>query len=67
MYGVGIDIDEETYGSEGLDAGEDDYAGGRTIYLEDTNSEKMTVTFCRPSFWIIGDYDIIIEKPMEKK
>lgn len=68
MYAVDIDyIVEEWYGSEGLDTGDDHYITGRRIYLRDLEIEEITLKFHMPSFWIVGDYDIMIEKPIYKE
>jgi len=69
MYGVemdyfGDDLGNEWYGSEGLDAADDDYTRGTRIYLKDLESESVELKFHMPSFWILGDYDIVVEKPV---
>lgn len=65
MYNIDVDVENETYGMSGLNTGDDHYTNGWTIYLAELESETMTVDFEMPSFWIVGDYDIIIEKPMK--
>ena len=65
MYNADFDVENESYGRSGLDTGSDDYSiKGWTIYLEDTESNTLTAKFYMPYFWIVGDYDIIIEKPV---
>lgn len=69
LYDVDIDYNmiEDWYGSEGLDAGDDYTVKGTRIYLKNLESDKITLKFHLPSFWIVGDYDIIIEKPVYKE
>lgn len=71
MYSVEIDVAEEIYASGGLDTESsyegDSYVRGRTIYFKDIDAKKMTITFHMPSFWILGDYDIVIEKPVYRE
>ena len=66
MYCVDLDLEEEYgeyFGGEGLDAGNNYYINGNRYYLTDLEKETIKVKFHMPSFWIVGDYDIIIEKP----
>ena len=64
MYSVKLDyLGNEWYGSEGLDAGDDAYTSGTRLYLKDLESKEVELKFHMPSFWILGDYDITIEKP----
>ena len=67
MYRVDLEIEEEwgeIYGGEGLETGKDYFVDGGRYYLADLEKESLKVKFHLPSFWIKGDYDIIIEKPV---
>ncbi|MBQ7084693.1 MAG: hypothetical protein IJM95_05515, partial [Anaerotignum sp.] len=64
MYSVKLDyLGNGWYGSEGLDAADDAYTAGTRLYLKDLESKEVELKFHMPSFWILGDYDITIEKP----
>ena len=68
MYGVEMDyFGNEWYGSEGLDAADDYYTRGTRIYLKDLGSDSVELNFHMPSFWILGDYDIVVEKPVYRE
>ncbi len=65
MYGVGVEIDAETFSRSG-EGGWSEEAGAEetdTILLKRTDAESIQLTLENPSFWIEGDYDIIIKKP----
>lgn len=65
MYGVGVEIDAETFSRSG-EGGWCEEAGAEeteTILLKRTDAESIQLTLENPSFWIEGDYDIIIKKP----
>ena len=67
MYRVDLEIEEEwgeIYGGEGLETGKDYFVDGGRYYLADLEKESLKVKFHLPSFWIKGDYDIMIEKPV---
>lgn len=69
MYNVNLSPEEDfdvLYGSEGLDCGEDYYMHGERYYLTDMKKETLQMKFHMPSFWIVGDYDIMIEKPVKE-
>ena len=68
MYNADFDVENGSYGRRGLDTGSDDYSiKGWSIYLEDTESKTLTAKFHMPSFWIVGDYDIVIEEPVSRE
>ncbi len=65
MYGVGVEIDAETFSRSG-EGGWSEEAGAEeteTILLKRTDAESIQLTLENPSYWIEGDYDIIIKKP----
>lgn len=65
MYGVGVEIDAETFSRSG-ESGWSEEAGAEeteTILLKRTDAESIQLTLENPSYWIEGDYDIIIKKP----
>ena len=67
MYWAALSSEEEygaLYGSTGLDTGDDYSVGGERYYLKDLEKETLKVKFHMPSFWILGEYDIVIEKPV---
>lgn len=67
MYNINLSPEEEfgiLHGSEGLDSGDDYYMHGERYYLADMEKETLQLKFHMPSFWIVGDYDIVIEKPV---
>lgn len=69
MYRIELSGEEEygeIYGSTGFDTGDDYFVEGRRFYLTDLEKKTMKVKFHMPSFWILGEYDIVIEKPMEE-
>lgn len=63
MYVVNLDV-REAYESERLDTGGDSFVSGVRCCLKDTEQKTMQMTLDKPSFWIIGDYEIVIEKPI---
>ena len=66
MYRVNLEMEEEwgeIYGGKGLDTGKDNFIAGGRYYLADLEKESLKVKFHLPSYWIKGDYDIIIERP----
>lgn len=68
MYKVNLEIKDDAgkiYGSEGLYAGDDYFTEGTRYHLTDTEQERVQLKFHMPSFWIMGDYDIVMEKPMD--
>lgn len=67
MYTVHLDAAEDWYAMGGIDTGDEDFVYGEEIYLSDLEIETLTVTFDKAAYWIEGAYDIVIEKPMEKK
>lgn len=66
MYRIALDVEEDTYGRNGINIGLDYLEDGWEIHLADTEAEEMRLTFHTPSYWIEGDYDILIEKPTPK-
>ena len=39
----------------------------RSVYLPRGKREKLTFTLENPSYWVGGSYDVVIEKPQNKK
>lgn len=65
MYRVGVEIDAETFAGSG-EGGWSEETGAEeteTLFLRRTDAESIRLTLERPSYWIEGDYDIIIKKP----
>ena len=59
--------DEAGTKKDGTAAGQDETKAGaeetETILLKRTDAESIQLTLENPSYWIEGDYDIIIKKP----
>lgn len=66
MYRIMMDAEEDFYAKGGIGTGTDYLEGGWEIHLADPEAEEMRLTFHTPSYWIEGDYDILIEKPTPK-
>lgn len=66
MYDVEVVYDDEQgeiYGGGNFDTGDDFYVNGQRIFLKDLEKDTLKMKLHMPSFWIVGDYDIVIEKP----
>ena len=63
MYAVNLNV-AGAYESERLDIGGDSFVSGVRCCLKDTEQKTMQMTLDKPSFWIVGDYEIVIEKPI---
>lgn len=65
MYGVGVETGAETFSGsgEGDWSEETGAVGTETVFLKRTDAESIRLTLGHPSYWIEGDYDIVIEKP----
>lgn len=63
MYAVNLEA-ENVYGSEGFDTGEDCFVRAVRCYLKDAEQKTMQITMDKPFFWIVGEYEIVMEKPI---
>lgn len=65
MVGVSVEIDAETFsGERGGDWSEETGAEEtETVFLKRTDAKSIRLTLGHPSYWIEGEYDIVLEKP----
>lgn len=65
MYVVDVDIAQEAYSAsrDGDWSEEGGATGEGTIFLERMDADSIELALQEPSYWIAGDYDLVIEKP----